>query len=621
MISQYLSAMWPILPAIGNHLWQSTVFFGVAALLTLTLRNYRARARYWVWFAASLKFLLPFSLLVGLGTHLAWFHTSPKAPTTLYFAMAQVSQPFTSSAAPALSATTHPSMFAGLIHLLPAVLVAVWLCGFLTVVFLCLTRWRQISATMQEAVLIQEGRELELLREAEHISGIRHPIEMRLSRASLEPQVLGIVRPILIWPRSISAHLDDAHLAAILAHELCHVRRRDNLAAAIHMVVEAVFWFYLPVWWVGARMLDERERACDEEVLELGADRQVYAESILRICKFCVGSPLACVSGVTGADLKKRIVRIVTDHLAIKLSPARQIMLAFMAVVALVGPMLFGAFQPLQVRAQTPQAFGGPPPHLEAVSIKRDTSNSGMHFFSFQDPAKLTVTSQTPKDLIEFAYNVPDEELSGGPSWINSERFTIDARVPNSIVERERNFSIPERLELTRSMLQSLLADYFGLKLSHEARALPAYALVVAEGGPKFQEAKLGEQPRIGVGGPPTRFSPNQPTTLPLELSSQDEPMPALAQALSGQMGRVVEDKTGLGGKYDLTLKWSVTSSAPPQAGNGETPSGMPALSGSPGSSIFSAIEQQLGLKLEPQQARVSILVIDHIEEPVADKP
>ena len=116
---------------------------------------------------------------------------------------------------------------------------------------------------------------------------------------------------MLLWPRSIGARLSDEQVEAILAHELAHVRRRDNLTAAIHMVVQSVFWFHPLVWWLGARLVDERERACDEDVIRLGSEPQVYAEGILKTCEFYVESPLACVSGVTGSDLKKRIER---DH-------------------------------------------------------------------------------------------------------------------------------------------------------------------------------------------------------------------------------------------------------------------------------------------------------------------
>jgi beta-lactamase regulating signal transducer with metallopeptidase domain len=130
-------------------------------------------------------------------------------------------------------------------------------------------------------------------------------IDIRLSRTSLEPGIFGIVYPVLLWPEGLSEKLDDAQLEAVIAHELCHVRRCDNLAAAIHMLVEAAFWFHPPVWWLGTRLIDERERACDEEVLQRGSERHLYAESILKICEFCLSSPLTAVSGVTSANLKK----------------------------------------------------------------------------------------------------------------------------------------------------------------------------------------------------------------------------------------------------------------------------------------------------------------------------
>ena len=133
-----------------------------------------------------------------------------------------------------------------------------------------------------------------------------------------------------MWYRQhvTSENLEDAHLEAILAHEVWHVRRRDNLAAAIHMMVEAIFWFYPLVWWLGVPLVEERERACDEGVLEFGCDRQVYAEKLLWIREFCLGSPLACVSGVTGADLKKRMVNIMTKSVALQLDFSRKLLLS-----------------------------------------------------------------------------------------------------------------------------------------------------------------------------------------------------------------------------------------------------------------------------------------------------
>src|SRR5437764_157806 len=133
-----------------------------------------------------------------------------------------------------------------------------------------------------------------------------------------------LFRPILLLPAGIRERLKPRELQAVLAHELCHVWRRDNLTSAIHMIVEAVFWFHPLVWWIGARLIEERERACDEAVLRLGNEPQEYAEGILNVCKSYLESPLWCVSGVTGSSLKKRIQAILTGHIARDLTFAKK---------------------------------------------------------------------------------------------------------------------------------------------------------------------------------------------------------------------------------------------------------------------------------------------------------
>ena len=137
--------------------------------------------------------------------------------------------------------------------------------------------------------------------------------------------------------------LDDAQVHAVLAHELAHARRRDNLTAAMHMFVEAVFWFHPLVWWIGARLVDERERACDEEVVRLGNDPDVYAESILKTCHFFVESPLTCVPGVTGSNLKKRIERIMSHRPGARLSRWAKAFSDRAAVVTVAAPVAIGA--------------------------------------------------------------------------------------------------------------------------------------------------------------------------------------------------------------------------------------------------------------------------------------
>src|SRR5262249_37747639 len=133
-----------------------------------------------------------------------------------------------------------------------------------------------------------------------------------------------------------------AQLDTIIAHELCHWHRKDNLTAAIHMLVETLFWFHPLVWWVGSRMLTERERACDEDVIESGGDRQTYAEGILKVCRSYVEAPLPCAAGVSGGTLRKRIEDIMTNQVVVKLHAAKRTVLTGAALAALIGPIAVG---------------------------------------------------------------------------------------------------------------------------------------------------------------------------------------------------------------------------------------------------------------------------------------
>jgi bla regulator protein BlaR1 len=624
MIPKYFSAIWAaIAPSLGNHLWQSTLFAVVAGLLTLVLHKNHARTRYWLWLAASVKFLIPFSLLVGIGSRLAWSRGSVGTKAGLYFAMEEVSQPFTQPAISMISRATPSTVSPGLFHLVPAVLAVGWLCGFVVVLFVWWARWRRISTAIREAVPLREGREVEALRRLERIRGMRKRTEMLVSRASLEPGIFGIARPVLVWPEGISERLADAHLQAILAHEVWHVRRRDNLAAAIHMVVEAIFWFHPLVWFLGARLVEERERACDEEVLELGNERQVYAESILKVCEFCVESPLACVSGVTGADLKKRMVHIMTERVVRKLDFSRKLLLSAAVFLAFALPIALGVMNATQGRAeaQTDTADAAASAYKSA-SIRQHQSAGGRNervgiFFS---PYGFTARGASLQTVIGVAYGVQAGLISGAPDWVSSEKYDIDVKLPDAADGQKPTGGIgTERL---RVMLQAVLADHFKLALRHQTKNLSIYELVVAEGGPKLQEAKPVFTNPDGVNGPEGRLpQKGQMEMGPGELIDQGATLVPLVEQLSWQLGHTVVDKTGLTGNYDFSLRWTPGESEP---GMNKLMGFKPATDSSAsnessGPTLFTALQEQLGLKLVPQTAPMEILVIDRVERPSED--
>jgi bla regulator protein BlaR1 len=590
--------------ALSNHLWQSTLFAIAAGLLTLALRKNHARARYWLWLIASLKFLLPFSLLVGFGSSFEWSQQTALRPSSgLSLTVDEISRPFISPIVPFL---TQPAAAAPLASALPRALFIVWLCGFGAVAFFWWIRWHGVYRAARAATPLPLGMSVPVLS----------------SPLLLEPGVFGIFRPVLILPEGMLGHFAPAQLHAILAHELCHVRRRDNLAAAVHMLIEAVFWFHPLVWWIGKRLVEERERACDEEVLRLGSAPEIYAESILKTCRFYLESPVPCVSGITGSDLKKRIVRIMTHSVANNLGLGRKLLLAAAGVAAVVAPIVFGLMNAPLSRAQAPAPVS-PTPSFEVASIKPDKSGGPGMGIMFQPGGRFTAKNISLKMLIRVAYHVQDFQITGGPPWLASDRYDIEAKSPlpdgdvRTMTEEQRERDFDRR----KLMLQALLADRFKLTLHKESKEAPIYALVVAKNGPKIKEATAEE-----LGPPPDpkdlRDKPNPKGPFRGqgirmgrgELTGQAAKLSFLADVLSNQpeVGRTVLDKTGLAGAYDFTLKWSPEE---PQGPGFKGPGDAPPPPDPNGPSLFTALEEQLGLKLESQKGPVEILVIDHAEK------
>jgi len=307
----------------ANHLWQSTLFVIAVWAAVLMLRKNRAAVRHRLWLAASVKFLVPFSLLAGIGSHFQWQTASVTPPHPVSMIVETISEPFSASIPSVLQTATTPVRQA---RRFPLVLIGVWLCGIAASLLGWFIRWRQVRRAVRLAVP----------------SNLDAPLRVMYGPVRFEPGVFGIYRPVLLLPEDIVHRLSPAQLQAVLAHELCHARRRDNLAMAIHMSVEALFWFHPLVWLIKTRLIEEQERACDEEVLRLGCDPEVYAESILKICEYYLTSPLICVAGITGSNLKKRIEDIMKNRGALQLSLGRSLLLAAAAIAALAGPIIIG---------------------------------------------------------------------------------------------------------------------------------------------------------------------------------------------------------------------------------------------------------------------------------------
>jgi bla regulator protein blaR1 len=562
-----------------NHLWESTLFAAAIAALTLVFRKNAAHVRHWLWLAASIKFLLPFSLLVSLGGQVHWRTETPAGSNVVRI----VSQHFE---APEVYLATPPS---------PSIpWASVWLSGCGVVLLIWRVRWRRVHAAVQQASPLWWST----------------GIEAKSSRGVLEPGVFGILRPVLLLPEGITTRLTPAQLDAIVAHEMCHVRRRDNLAAAIHMLVEAVFWFHPLVWWIGARLVEERERACDEEVLRMGKEPEVYAAGILEVCRFYVSSPLECVSGVTGSDLKRRIEQIMEHRSTRALSFGRMLLLAAAGSAALVGPVAIGIVNAPPSLAQAPPS---PALAFEVASVKPNKSGATRGPSTILPGGRFTATNNTLRALILNAYGIftSEELLSGGPAWIDSERYDVEAKAEASAIPP----GTPDKVlwEKTRLMLRTLLADRFHLIVRRETREVPIYELVVAKNGVKLKKSEVECEGKTlfchGFSGGPRG------------LSGTAVDMDDLALMLSRYAGRPVSDRSGVQGLFDIKLQWNPFVGRPRPAedearlpGAERREGGAADLDSLPALPV--ALEQQLGLRLESRKGPVEFYVIEHVEKP-----
>jgi len=243
----------------------------------------------------------------------------------------------------------------------------------------------------------------------------------------------------------------------------------------------------------------------------------------------------------------------------------------------------------------------GKRPSFEVASIKPNKSNGQVTggIGNGQGGGR----NVTLKMLIATAYRVQEFQISGGPGWIGSDRFDVDGRSEDPKAD-------PEQLRL---MLQSLLEDRFQLKLHHEKKEAPVYALVVAKNGPKIKP--VADQTSPTVNGPaPAGKGPNRGAIRigRGSLVGNAVMLSLFARFLSQRLDRLVIDRTNLPGRFDIQLSWTPGVGESPLDPGGYT---LPPADVS-GASVFTAIQEQLGLRLEPAREPVDLILIDHVEQP-----
>jgi uncharacterized protein (TIGR03435 family) len=456
------------------------------------------------------------------------------------------------------------------------------------------------------------------LRRLSAEAGLHRSIAVRVHESIPGPMTFGTLRPVILLPLDAERWSDDA-LSRAMIHELEHVRRGDWLTQYLARIVGGLYWFHPLVWIAWRRLSLEAERACDDAVLRR-SEATAYAHQLVLLAERLASTatpPLLAMAACR--DLSTR-VRAVLDG-----AQARGRAGALPVATAVIAAALFiAAVAPLRAVRQVQAPADGAqqrPLAFETTSVKPNKSGEEERYIRI-DPRGdgLTVVNMQLRQLITFAYQIRSFQLEGGPDWIASDRFDILAKSEHEVPATGAFFGGQEPL---RIMLRTLLADRFKLVMHRETKELPIFELVFAREdgklGPQLRPAAVDCAARTAVAKaetpPPASSGPGPGSCFmnmnPVSVRGGGVTLPMLASLLEGPAQRLVIDRTGLTGSWDLEVKYTPDQS--------QVPPGVTVpkeLLDPNGPSLFTALEEQLGLKLRPARGPVEVLVIDSVQQP-----
>jgi uncharacterized protein (TIGR03435 family) len=244
--------------------------------------------------------------------------------------------------------------------------------------------------------------------------------------------------------------------------------------------------------------------------------------------------------------------------------------------------------------SQTAAATTAPTFDVASIHVHTPAPYEGTKIISSPNSGNFQTVNLTLKALMEHAFDMPRSRILNAPDWTSTQPFDIDAKSDDALEQRLHSLPPDQAKPIKLAMVQALLADRFGLKTHREQRELPIYTLVVAKNGSKLSPSKFdGRLIHHGLGS----------------LNAQGITLPVIAQELSHDAGRVIIDKTNLPGRFDIDLHWQ-PDDEPPMRLNGDEVN-LP--------SLFTALQEQLGLRLESAKGPVEVLVIDDVHQPTAN--
>lgn len=558
-----MTALLGILTAVVNSLWQAAA---LAALVWAALRFWprtNAATRYAIWWATLAVVLI-----------------LPLAPPWIALVRAYRRGPVAAAVANPAPAAARPA-----IRFQPVVIPAAPGRA---------ARWPIVVAAIWAAILLwrlyQIGRSYIYLRGVKRRSTvstillpeIKRRANLLISADIASPMAVGFVKPAVVLPESLIEELSDAEREHVLLHEAAHLARQDDWANLASRLLAGALALHPVALWILWRIDREREIACDEWVVSRTGAARPYAKSLAKLFDLLHGSGgQMLASGIfgSGSSIADRIEGLLRHGGVFRTRASACGVTA--SVVVLCGMVFAGSIAPRWIAFAQEQ----PRRSFEVASVKPGDLNPQFVDSASQPGGRYTATNETLKEMIADAWDVAGYHIAGGPSWLDSSRFTIEGRA-----------SADEKTPNIKLMLQSLLEDRFALQVHTETREEGIYELTVAKGGAHLRAAAdPAKPPRWNGRGPATGTSVS---------------MSFLVRVLSLYLQRTVTDRTGLNGRYDLTLNFTT--------GLDEKKT-LDSQPGSDAPSLFTAVQEQLGLRLVSAKGPADILVVDHAEKPDAN--
>jgi uncharacterized protein (TIGR03435 family) len=515
-------------------------------------------------------------------------------------------------------------------------LITLWLVGVMILLTRLLAGCLRVRRLHHDARLEAPSRWQTLAENLAARLGLRRRFLIVDSARVSTPTVIGWLRPVVLLPVAALAGLTPQQVEAILAHELAHIRRHDFLINLLQTLGETALFYHPAVWWLSSRIRTEREHCCDDVAVSVCGDAREYAAALTELASWSIAHPPLTMAATRGPLLNRvrRLLRMEeSDRRFGRTTLAVAVVLTTVAGVVALGAILkaqpigdnAGRFGPPQINRMLGfKLFPGP------VQLPTDDP-MGARAWSVDvgSGPSLTIRGFSARSVIREAYDLGEMPIVGAPRWMDTETF--DLTIPGELTVVD-GVADPEQVQ---TALQGFLEEHLGLITHRETRKFPAYAMVTDKDGrlgPSLKPSTIdcfagGANPRLNAD--PATVGPVLKERIQTRrfcgfddnffgLSAARTTMAEFARELYQRRGpmspdREVVDRTGLTGAYDFELRFgflplAAIGQANYQFGRVLAPFGI--------RSVFTALPEQLGLKLVDTTVSREVLVIDQINRP-----